>query len=706
MAGPLAVSLTADISKYQAAMTRARDIAVRHASDISSNFVGAAANINAAFKGIEGLGKLPGQMNLAKNAAIGLAGTGALILASYAAASSAISQANDQLDRFVQLGQNAEKAGVGVEFFQRFSEAAEKAKLDVAEIEAALKRAGSVVTPKFEQPDAIKGRLNELFETGYLGTFQSKGLADYNGARNNEERIRAAVEAMRELNSLGERLAAIDLADRLFGPETADRIRSGRLEIEAIATALDRQREDLIKQEEVDRAIEYREQLDAAYKSIDEALHVSVSLASVGRDILDVWLGIAKATATAASGAGTLLERMVAAARLGDTQSPLAPRARQPGEGSLGADLGFDAAVSGRGKTLYDAPIGPERPAGIQDPPMPPRRPLSFFTEKEAPARTAKAKAPATETLDQVETYINGVERSTEALKAEVDAIGKSAAERQSAINVARLEAIARQQGITLTAEQIAKVRDLSTATAEYKEKLEEARESQEALRSIGGEVLRGIANDARNGASAMDVLINAVGRLSDRLSDRVMDSFADALFGKSGGTQGGLLSGLFGGSGGGVGLESLLGFATGSVSPIPRFANGGHVTGPGTGTSDSIPALLSNREFVVNARATAQHRGLLEAINSGRVARFATGGLVGAEALGTAGKAGGGTGEQGAGSVVSIAPVIHLTAAGGSETQNADLAERVGKQIEGSMRALIVREMRQQMRPMGLLAR
>ncbi|HGM7189234.1 TPA: phage tail length tape measure family protein [Pseudomonas aeruginosa] len=46
-------------------------------------------------------------------------------------------------------------------------------------------------------------------------------------------------------------------------------------------------------------------------------------------------------------------------------------------------------------------------------------------------------------------------------------------------------------------------------------------------------------------------------------------------------------------------------------------FANGGYVTGPGTGRSDSIPAMLSNGEFVVNAEATRRNRSLLEAINS-----------------------------------------------------------------------------------------
>lgn len=48
-----------------------------------------------------------------------------------------------------------------------------------------------------------------------------------------------------------------------------------------------------------------------------------------------------------------------------------------------------------------------------------------------------------------------------------------------------------------------------------------------------------------------------------------------------------------------------------------PKFANGGLVTGEGTGTSDSILARVSNGEFVVNARSTASNLPLLQAINS-----------------------------------------------------------------------------------------
>ena len=56
--------------------------------------------------------------------------------------------------------------------------------------------------------------------------------------------------------------------------------------------------------------------------------------------------------------------------------------------------------------------------------------------------------------------------------------------------------------------------------------------------------------------------------------------------------------------------------------------ASGGIVNGPGSETSDDIPMMLSNNEFVVNAGQTRKYRRLLEDINSDRVPHFAKGGL------------------------------------------------------------------------------
>jgi hypothetical protein len=68
-------------------------------------------------------------------------------------------------------------------------------------------------------------------------------------------------------------------------------------------------------------------------------------------------------------------------------------------------------------------------------------------------------------------------------------------------------------------------------------------------------------------------------------------------------------------------------------------FASGGNVRGPGTGTSDSILAWLSNGEFVMRMKAVQKYGlGFMQAINSGKLdllslAAFSLGGL--AEAMG-----------------------------------------------------------------------
>ncbi len=101
--------------------------------------------------------------------------------------------------------------------------------------------------------------------------------------------------------------------------------------------------------------------------------------------------------------------------------------------------------------------------------------------------------------------------------------------------------------------------------------------------------------------------------------------------------------------SGGGGDLFSWLGNLLG-------LAQGGRVSGPGGSTADAIPAMLSDGEYVINAKQTRKHHRLLDAINADRleaprsddpkrhqqprnmkdlVAHFAQGGYVGRFAAG-----------------------------------------------------------------------
>ncbi|WP_069383958.1 tape measure protein [Halomonas caseinilytica] len=119
-------------------------------------------------------------------------------------------------------------------------------------------------------------------------------------------------------------------------------------------------------------------------------------------------------------------------------------------------------------------------------------------------------------------------------------------------------------------------------------------------------EVLQGIAKDVQ--------------RLMIRKS--ITEPATDALSGALDGFDwGGLFN--FGG-----GASSYGG--SGWAGSVVTAASGGYVSGPGTSTSDSIPARLSDGEFVVNAQATSRPgvRPMLEALNSNRA--YAKGGLVG----------------------------------------------------------------------------
>ncbi|RFU48025.1 phage tail tape measure C-terminal domain-containing protein [Paraburkholderia sp. DHOC27] len=126
----------------------------------------------------------------------------------------------------------------------------------------------------------------------------------------------------------------------------------------------------------------------------------------------------------------------------------------------------------------------------------------------------------------------------------------------------------------------------------------------------------------------------------------------------------------------------SLGGVGTGAM----HFADGGHVMGAGSATSDSIPAMLSNGEFVVNAASTSKFRGLLESINTGQAAHFATGGYVGTADSSAGGSAGSGGDLH-----------FHLDGSGRSGLNAQD-----AKELLPVFQALVDKRMDQKMRGQG----
>jgi hypothetical protein len=132
-------------------------------------------------------------------------------------------------------------------------------------------------------------------------------------------------------------------------------------------------------------------------------------------------------------------------------------------------------------------------------------------------------------------------------------------------------------------------------------------------------------AKFAQAAQQAWDTIVAAVESVADKITAPFVKFFtwlkgaideAVGWFAKLLGAPGNAAGGLAGAAGGGAGAVTA--------------AGGGFVSGPGTSTSDSIPARLSHGEYVQRERAVSHYGvGFMHAVNQLRLPRFALGGLV-----------------------------------------------------------------------------
>jgi hypothetical protein len=143
------------------------------------------------------------------------------------------------------------------------------------------------------------------------------------------------------------------------------------------------------------------------------------------------------------------------------------------------------------------------------------------------------------------------------------------------------------------------------------------------------GKMIKGFGEDLMN--MLMGLFSHVPGTAG---SSNTVGSAAGGMMSGAGGMAGGMAS-LFGDSSVGNYFASSADsemMSSMGYEGFMTFATGGHVSGAGNGTSDSIPAMISNGEFIVNAADTKDNLGLLHAINNGNLSKFATGGLVGGD--------------------------------------------------------------------------
>lgn len=252
-------------------------------------------------------------------------------------------------------------------------------------------------------------------------------------------------------------------------------------------------------------------------------------------------------------------------------------------------------------------------------------------TAGENDMRGAEANSRAGEAFGQIDLERQNVDRGVaqgKYFQIEAEQKLKEAIEAQLPVLREQVEVL-RMAGEAAAADALEqKLLDLSASTDTYGQSIATLKQTlQDSLASGANKFFDSIIDGS---ASAKDAFRTFAADVADSLRRIAQEMLIQQMF-KT-------LFASFGGGGGGLG--SLLGGLGGSV----KAATGGYIEGPGTGTSDSIPAWLSNGEYVIRAAAVQSvgldalneinRRGRLPAVRSipsvGSVKRYADGGLVG----------------------------------------------------------------------------
>jgi len=239
---------------------------------------------------------------------------------------------------------------------------------------------------------------------------------------------------------------------------------------------------------------------------------------------------------------------------------------------------------------------------------------LTDVDDKSKKGRKRRGKTDA----EYYQDIIDGADRRIASLLVEQQALGMT----EEAANALRYEQEmlnqAQQHGIDLTPKQADYIKMLAGTMAGLESAIQKTQDAinfaKDTTKGFFSDMADGLANGRGLWGALADAAVNAINKIADAL----IDSGIESLFGGGGISK--WIGSLFGGGGVGGAADPWSGL---------RLASGGYVTGPGSATSDSIPAWLSNGEFVMNAKATKAFGPWLQAMNDNKVRGFAYGGPV-----------------------------------------------------------------------------
>jgi hypothetical protein len=535
--------------RLKGTMKSATDITKSHFGEVSSGLL-AYNRLGAAITGVT----IPGLAALSR-----VLGPVTFAFHAVGASIAVVEKANADFSRMVELGRQAAALDVGANFIKQFQEAGKVIRASREEMDKALESASKFVQAKFNQPDALQSALSGLSQGGFLGGSKTDAERMAETATTTAEKIRAAAEAMKELEASGNNLAAIDLAEKVFGADVADRLRRGVTDAAALAEALSKAAEQQVVDEaQVARSTALANEIERVKNEIREAWAISIDFSSITETIKGIWLGILNAV-NAVSQA------------IANIHFPQVPAGLMNFLGKLGGnpeEIGAQILSEANQATAKPRAVTTNQVFG-------PAAPFSTTSQQFGPSisemdklqdKVKKAGGAAKETADEFEQMVKRIEDTTRKAAEQATTYGQGAAEAARYRAEQELLTAAERAGREKTAELIAQVKDLSDKAGQaadnlarvkitkdigfdrstallsdperniaeklkplYGNDVQASLQSAEAsqirinnalkdFRNIAGDAMTGFVSDLSKGVKASEALANAMKKVGDTL--------------------------------------------------------------------------------------------------------------------------------------------------------------------------------------------
>lgn len=528
--------------------------------------------------------------------------------------------AKEKIEEFNEIAQNAAKANVSTDFFQRFTKSGEQLKLTVDQVNEALERFNNVSREGLGG-STLSQRVGELQKAGnFSGNTGVDALA---GATDTEARLRATTQIIREAFEAGQRLAGLDIAKTAFGPEITDRLRqdAGYLD-QMLATADKIKADKIISDEQVGQAIQLKQRLEEAQKILAEKFKpIQDDLVKLGVQYHRSWIELVETMASAVEKANQLY---AAIKQIPAVMSDLGNASFWTRLTDATEKLGLNSRPEGlikRGEEGFDRPRGFDAlTAGLSNPNAV-RQAMQQAQDVATRVRGDTSKAPAKEAAETADAYdraIESITKHTARVQADTAAVGLGAGALEEFRARAQLLTAAQLAGIPVQGDVAKKIEEIAKAAGAAGEALAKARVNSEIKFGAGtaflspedvaiAQQLRAIyGNDIPAAMASSEAaslrLVGANREIASVISSNLTSSIADVVNGtKSAGQAfsdfanvairaieetiikllivGPLMRSLQGGLGGlfGIGGGAATGAITlgGAAGPVPFFAEG-----------------------------------------------------------------------------------------------------------------------------------